>query len=46
MSASGVKTKAWRFPADEMDATLNGPVMDSASNEDSDESNEFIHREL
>ncbi|XP_018472042.1 uncharacterized protein LOC108843359 [Raphanus sativus] len=46
VSASGVKTKAWRFPADEMDATLNGPVMDSASNEDSDESNEFIHREF
>ncbi|KAG2312898.1 hypothetical protein Bca52824_024455 [Brassica carinata] len=45
VSACGVKTKAWTLPADEMDAALNGPVMDSA-NEDSDESDEFIHREF
>ncbi|KAH0938256.1 hypothetical protein HID58_005717 [Brassica napus] len=38
----GIKTKVWRLP----ESALNGPVMDSALDEDSDESDGYLHREL
>ena len=39
MSPCGIKTKVWRLPPAEMESVLNGPVMDSALNEeDEDES--------
>ncbi|WZY76472.1 hypothetical protein YC2023_022856 [Brassica napus] len=38
----GINTKVWRLP----ESALNGPVMDSALDEDSDESDGYLHREL
>uniref|UniRef100_A0A0D3APB5 Uncharacterized protein n=1 Tax=Brassica oleracea var. oleracea TaxID=109376 RepID=A0A0D3APB5_BRAOL len=51
VSPCGVKTKVWRLPPAEMESVLNGPVMDSALNEEDeyespDESDGFLIERL
>ncbi|KAF3541241.1 hypothetical protein F2Q69_00020313 [Brassica cretica] len=46
VSPCGIKTKVWRLPPAEMESVLNGTVMNSALNQDSDESDGYLHREF